>query len=131
MAVTSKQLKKELSNLTSKKSALENRIEDLKKIKRNIERLLDEVSDANMYYRNAKNYVGMGLKGVNAALEDQYDIFKQSGPTSDGKMSAALENVKSEIARCESEIESYETRISNKKRDISQAEKAEDAQVKD
>lgn len=119
------ELKERLAGLQIQKSTLEARLENLKTVRSNILNLSDEVSDVNLYYNNAKSALRTGLKGANTSLADGYDVFKQSDPLDDEKMSGAVEDIDSEISRCQTELDSCISDIDSTNTAIADAEEAE------
>lgn len=124
---TSAELKAKLSGLQTQKSTLETRLRNLKTVRTNILNLSDEVVDVNLYYGNAKSALSTGLKGVNTSLADGYDVFKQSDPSVDGKMSGAIGDIDSEISRCQTELDSCISSISSTNTAYTNAKEAEKA----
>lgn len=113
---TSAELQANRKFLVGSKNILTKRVTQLMKIKTAIESdLVGESPKVNSMVSLTDSNLDMGLVGATSksAIDSELQKFNQQSATSDGEMSKVWSNIVDEINRCNKEISSLDTQISN------------------
>lgn len=113
---TSAELQANRKFLVGSKNILTKRVTQLTKIKAAIESdLIGESPKVNSMVSLTDANLDMGLVGATSksTIDSELQKFNQQSATSDGEMSKVWSNIVDEINRCNKEISSLDTQISN------------------
>ena len=121
-------LKSQKRALETERDTLNKRVRELKSIRTSILSCCDgEITGINGTVDAAASDIGDGLTGISSAggITSALQGMKQKGSGSDTRMSGTKGSIDSEITRCENEISSLNTEISQKSSSIRTALKNE------
>lgn len=114
--------------LVGSKNTLTKRVTQLTKIKNVIENdLIGEPPKINSAISLTNSNLNMGLVGATSksSIDTELQKFEQKSITSDGEISKVWSNIVDEINRCNREISSLDTQISNTDQAIKTAKENE------